>query len=261
MFGWDVAVLQYLLAHQGLSSPLNGYFDAPTARALRTYQRQLRLPADAIAGAATFAALGLQVRVPTSPKPQPRLRSYVVRAGDSLTTIARAQHTTVATVARLNGLNPARFLLIGARLRLPAVTATPPAAAAASNTLAIRASLDRWAAHYRVDAKLVRAVAWMESGYQQRVVSSVGAEGVMQLLPTTWKYVEDVLIGKTVEHTADGNVRVGVAYLQHLLKVFRGDERLALAGWYQGEAAVRAHGPYKVTKPFVADVLALRSRM
>jgi soluble lytic murein transglycosylase-like protein len=135
------------------------------------------------------------------------------------------------------------------------------AATAASNTLAVRASLDRWSAQYGVDPHLVRAVAWMESGYQQRVVSSVGAEGVMQLLPATWKYVEDVLIGHPVEHSADGNVQIGVAYLHHLLQAFGGNERLALAGWYQGEAAVRANGPYKVTTPFVDDVLALRVRM
>ena len=35
----------------------------------------------------------------------------------------------------------------------------------------------------------------------------------------------------------------------------------ALAGWYQGERAVKASGLYKVTKPFVANVLALRGRM
>jgi hypothetical protein len=46
-----------------------------------------------------------------------------------------------------------------------------------------------------------------------------------------------------------------------LLNVFNGDERLALAGWYQGELAVQKHGLYKVTKPFVANVLALRNRM
>jgi soluble lytic murein transglycosylase-like protein len=185
-----------------------------------------------------------------------------VRPGESLTTIARAHGTTVSVLARLNKLNPSRVLLLGTRLELPATgPSTPAAATAASDTLAIRASLDRWSAHYGVDARLVRAVAWMESGYQQRVISSVGAQGVMQLLPTTWKYVEDVLIGHPVDHTADGNVRVGVAYLRHLLKSFSGDERLALAGWYQGESAVRKHGPYKVTKPFVEDVLALRGRM
>jgi hypothetical protein len=36
---------------------------------------------------------------------------------------------------------------------------------------------------------------------------------------------------------------------------------LALAAWYQGERSVRAQGPYKVSKVFVADVLALRQRM
>jgi len=44
-------------------------------------------------------------------------------------------------------------------------------------------------------------------------------------------------------------------------QAFGGDERLALAGWYQGERAVRKHGAYGITKPFVANVLALRSRM
>ena len=57
----------------------------------------------------------------------------------------------------------------------------------------------------------------------------------MQLLPTTWSYVETVLIGHTVQHDADGNVEVGMAYLRHLLDVFGGNEQLALAGWYQGE--------------------------
>ena len=50
-------------------------------------------------------------------------------------------------------------------------------------------------------------------------------------------------------------------FLRHLLDQFGGDERLALAAWYQGEAAVRKYGVYKVTKPFVTDVLALAARM
>jgi hypothetical protein len=54
---------------------------------------------------------------------------------------------------------------------------------------------------------------------------------------------------------------VGLLYLKHLLGVFAGNESLALAGWYQGERAVKEHGVYNVTKPFVANVLALRHRM
>jgi hypothetical protein len=74
-------------------------------------------------------------------------------------------------------------------------------------------------------------------------------------------FAETVLIGHRLVHNADGNVRAGVAYLAHLLHDFHGNARLALAGWYQGERAVRKHGLYKVTRPFVANVLALTARM
>jgi soluble lytic murein transglycosylase-like protein len=101
----------------------------------------------------------------------------------------------------------------------------------------------------------------MESGYNNSVVSSVGAQGVMQLLPSTWDYVETVLVGHAVSHGADGNVQVGVALLHHLLGAFAGNERLALAAWYQGESSVRKLGPLKESKVFVADVEALKARM
>lgn len=264
LFGWDVAVLQYLLIKQGLNAPLNGYFDAPTARALRRYQARMRLASDAVAGPATFAALGLQTRIPVKTPVRRAAAStkvYVVRPGDSLTAIARAHHTTVRTLASLNKLSPSGYLLIGRKLRLPELIRIVRTAAVATDTLAVRSSIDHWASVYGVDPHLARALAWMESGFQQSARSSVGAEGVMQLLPTTWDYVETSLIGHKVEHTADGNVRVGVALLHHLLQSFHGDEKLALAAWYQGEAAVRKQGPYKVSKPFVEDVLALRARM
>jgi LysM repeat protein len=186
-----------------------------------------------------------------------------VKPGDTLTVIAQRAGISMRRLAKLNGLDPARPLLIGTKLRLPAaVQRAAPTAVSASNATAVRASLDKWALHYGIDPSLARALAWMESGYQNDVVSPVGAQGVMQLLPTTWTYVEDVLIRhKVADHGPDGNVHVGMAYLHHLLQVFNGNERLALAGWYQGERSVKAHGPLKVSKVFAADVLALKERM
>ena len=186
-----------------------------------------------------------------------------MKPGDSLTAIARKHDTTLSRLAHINKIDPSKVLLIGYKLRLPASvrTASAPTAVSASDAAAVRDSLARWSAHYGIDPRLARALAWMESGFNNTVVSSVGAQGVMQLLPTTWDYVERVLIGHKVQHDADGNVHVGMAYLNHLLHAFNGNERLALAGWYQGERSVRATGLYKVTKPFVADVLALRQRM
>jgi LysM repeat protein len=259
-FGWDVAVLQFLLNRHNVRVPVNAYMDRPTVAGVKRYQRLMHLRADGIAGPATFAALGLQTRVPVRQVRITTPNRYVVRPGDSLTAIARSHGTTLSAITKLNGLNPTRPLLIGVKLRLPA-SAAAPASVSASDASSVRSSLDRWAAHYGIDARLARALAWMESGYNNNEVSSVGAQGVMQLLPSTWDYVETVLIKHQVAHDADGNVHVGLAYLNHLLHAFNGDEHLALSAWYQGERSVRARGPYKVSKAFVADVLALRERM
>jgi soluble lytic murein transglycosylase-like protein len=260
-FGWDVAVLQFLLVKHGVRVPVNAYMDPPTVRGVRHYQSAMHLRADGVAGPATFAALGLQTHVPVKTVQAPPLLRYVVKPGDSLTAIARTHGTSLTRLAHVNGLNPAKPLLIGVHLRIPAAVHLTPTAMSATNAASVRDSLDRWSAHYGVDRSLARALAWMESGYNNSVVSSVGAQGVMQLLPTTWDYVERSLIGRKVAHDADGNVHVGMAYLSHLLHAFNGNERLALAAWYQGERATKAVGPYKVSKAFVADVLALKQRM
>jgi LysM repeat protein len=260
-FGWDVAVLQFLLNKRGVSVPVNAYMDKPTVAGVRSYQRVMHLRADGVAGPATFAALGLQTAVPVRAMVPLSLRSYTVKAGDSLTAIARKHKTTLSKIVKVNKLNPAKPLLIGVKLRIPTTPARTTTAVSATNAGTVRSSLDKWAAHYGIDASLARALAWMESGYNNEVVSSVGAQGVMQLLPSTWDYVETALIKHSVSHDADGNVHVGLAYLNHLLHAFNGNEHLALAAWYQGERAVRAHGTYQVSKVFVADVLALRQRM
>ena len=261
-FGWDVAVLQFLLVRHGIGVPVNAYMDRPTLAGVKRYQRAMHLRADGVAGPATFAALGLQTRVPVKKvRAAPSLLRYVVRPGDSLTAIARKHGITLSKIAQINKLNPANPLLIGVKLRIPAAVHAAPTSVSATNAGTVRDSLDRWSAHYGIDRSLARALAWMESGYNNSVVSNVGARGVMQLLPTTWDYVENVLIGHKVEHGADGNVHVGMAYLHHLLRAFAGNERLALSAWYQGERSVKARGPYKVSKVFVADVLALRQRM
>ena len=257
-FGWDVAVLQFLLNRHGVRVPVNAYMDGPTVAGLKRYQRAMHLTPDGFAGPRTFAALGLQSHVPVRAA---TLATYVVKSGDSLTAIAQRSHTTLLRLSRLNKLDPGRPLLIGMHLRLPASVQTRTAVAA-TNADAVRASLDRWASYYGVDSHLAHALAWMESGYNNAMVSNVGAQGVMQILPTTWTYVEDVLIGRKVDdHGPDGNIHIGMAYIHHLLRVFGGDERLALAGWYQGERSVRVNGPLDVSKSFAANVLALKQRM
>jgi LysM repeat protein len=276
-FGWDVAVLQFLLVRQGISVPINAYYDGPTLHGVRLMQQRLHLPRDGVVGPHTFAALVKKEPVPlahgvpivathASHHRHHRHRTlavHVVRSGESLSSIARRYHTSVAKLARLNHLDPSHFLLIGTRLKLPhlrQVKATHVAYRTQS-VASVRGLLDHWAAQYGVSVHLVRALAWMESGYNNALVSSVGARGIMQLLPSTFRFAETVLVGHRLRHDSNGNVRAGVAYLAHLLHDFHGNSRLALAGWYQGEGAVRKHGVYKVSKTFVKDVLALERRM
>jgi soluble lytic murein transglycosylase-like protein len=183
---------------------------------------------------------------------------HVVRVGDNLTALAATYHTTIGALAAANRIDPARPIVIGQRLRIPAVT---PAASLSPQRLDVRSMLDQWAARIGVDPHLVRALAWMESGFQTDIVSSAGARGILQTLPSTRLYVEHDLAGRKIPKTVDGDIEVGLLYLKHLLGAFDGNEHLALAGWYQGERAVKQYGVYKVSKPFVANVLALRTRM
>jgi soluble lytic murein transglycosylase-like protein len=184
---------------------------------------------------------------------------YTVHVGDTLSGIAARNGTSVAALARANGLDPAGILPVGRRLVLPAAGAAVAASVTAPWSVGV--AIDRWSLHYGVDPHLARALAWMESGWQEDAVSSAGARGIMQVTPETWRYVERILIGVPVAHTADGNIRIGVAYLHHLLNEFGGDERLALAAYYQGASAVRRYGVLPQSRAYVADVLAIRQRM
>jgi soluble lytic murein transglycosylase-like protein len=255
--GWDVSVLQFMLRERGLRPGRpDGRFGPATEAALRRFQRRARLAVDGVVGPATIAALAGTRRSVRAPGwRRPAARRYRVRPGDTLTGIAGRFGTTVPAVARANRLDPARVLLQGLVLRVP-VASAPRAA-----RTGVRGLLDHWAAHYRVDVRLVRALAWQESGFQPRVVSRAGALGVMQVTPATWDYVETMLIGRRVARTVSGNVRIGVAFLRHLLRTFGGRERLAIGAYYQGAHSVRKRGLIPETRRYVANVLALRTRV
>ena len=141
----------------------------------------------------------------------PRRPVYVVQPGDSLTAIAARFGLTVHARAA-NRLDPAAVLLIGTHLDVP-----QRRGADGDARRDVQARLDAWARGSASRRDLVRALAWMESGYQPSVVSSVGARGVLQVLPKTRDFVEQVLVGHPVPQTLDGDIEVGVLYLRHLL--------------------------------------------
>jgi soluble lytic murein transglycosylase-like protein len=248
--GWDVAVLEFRLRRFGLSpSSVDGRFTAGTAAALQRYQRRRGLDADGIAGPNTYRALARRAPV----------QFHTVTSGESFFSIASTYHVSPWRLARRNRLSLMEVIVPGQRLALPsgARLRAPAAAGPPASRDAVRSAIDYWSRFYGVDPALARALAWMESGFQQDVVSSVGAIGVMQLLPETWEFVDTVLLGVRTPRNYQGNVRAGVRYLRWQLEEFGGDRRLALAGWYQGARAVREIGLYDDTKLFVRVVLAL----
>jgi LysM repeat protein len=201
--------------------------------------------------------LRVPVRAASSP-PAPRA-TYTVRPGDSLSSIAENHGVSLGALADLNRLTLGDVLPVGRRLVLPANAIASALATYPRST--VRGSIVYWANHYGVDPHLVAGLAWMESGFNNEMVSPAGAVGVMQITPATWDYVEQVLLlGRAVRHDADGNVRVGVAYLHHLLHLFGGDERQALAAYYQGARALQDAGFLPGTKQYVDNILALKAR-
>jgi peptidoglycan hydrolase-like protein with peptidoglycan-binding domain len=273
--GWDVSVLQFLLQRHGFApGRIDGHFGRATAKAVRRYQTFARLKRDGVVGRRTASALcsaracAYAMFSGAGRAKAPPARAHRVRPGETLTGIAVRYRTTVRAISRANRLDPQRFLLAGVRLRIPApAAATRRAGSGGGSTVVItqpahvRTAIDRWSRHYGVDARLVRAIGWMESGYNNGLTSSYGAAGIMQVTDATWGYVETILVGRKIEHDADGNVRVGTAYLAQLLREFHGNERLALAAYAQGPQSVRKRGLLKETKQYVANVLALKARV
>ncbi len=102
-----------------------------------------------------------------------------------------------------------------------------------------------------VSPAFVLAVIGVESGGRAEAVSSAGAVGLMQLIPDTAARFD-------VTDSTDPaqNIKGGTAYLDWLLKEFKRDPLLALAGYNAGEGAVKKHKgvpPYAETRALCAQ--------
>lgn len=110
------------------------------------------------------------------------------------------------------------------------------------------------AALYQIPATLIHAVIAVESAYDSEAVSRVGAQGLMQLMPSTAR-------GMGVANAFDPrqNIFGGVRYLRVLANQFAGSLLKTLAGYHAGAGAVlRYNGlpPYATTHQYVRMVFA-----
>jgi soluble lytic murein transglycosylase-like protein len=115
--------------------------------------------------------------------------------------------------------------------------------------------IEETAERYRLDSLLLAAVVQTESGFDAAAISPRGAQGLMQLMPTTAQ-----TYGASQPSDPHANVRAGARYLRDLLHRFDDDLELALAAYNAGPAAVRRFRgmpPYRETRGYVQRVLTL----
>jgi LysM repeat protein len=230
----------------------------------------------ALQGAAPAAAAPATAAAPTTAAAPAPMGGYTVRAGDTLSALAAQSGTTVEAMAAMNGLDPNGLLLEGTVIKLPsgapapaqaaqpapAEPVVPQAAPAPAPGRVSAGDVQTIAAAHGVSPSLAAAIAWQESGFNNAMVSSANARGVMQVMPGTWDYVQQNLAGGQPldPNSATDNVHAGVLYLKRLLTDSGGDENAAIAGYYQGLQSVRDRGLFDDTQRYVANVQALRGR-
>jgi len=167
---------------------------------------------------------------------------------------------SVDAMAAMNGIDPSAPLLVGTLLKLPAGAPAPPGASTPEPTQTVVPRADpeptnarlgagdvqSIAAQYGVSPSLAAAIAWQESGFNNSMVSSANARGIMQVMPGTWDYVQQNLAGgrQLDPNSAHDNVTAGVLYLKSLLNQTGGDESAAIAAYY---GFVRGKAPLATT--------------
>jgi len=109
------------------------------------------------------------------------------------------------------------------------------------------------AKQFSVDTNLIKAVIMAESSFDPNAVSESGAQGLMQLMPTT---AADMRVDNPFD--PEENIFGGTRYLGLLLKRFKQDKRLAVAAYNVGPKIVANQNsvpPIPQTRRFVEKVM------
>ena len=123
-----------------------------------------------------------------------------------------------------------------------------------------RAMIVRTARKHGVDPRLALAIAYQESGWNQRAVSVANAVGVMQVIPQGGQWASDLVGRKLNLLNTQDNITAGVVMLRALGRATSKTEH-QVAAYYQGLGAVRTHGLYDETRAYLRNVEAIKKRL
>lgn len=170
-----------------------------------------------------------------------------------------ATRTTVTVRADAQTGRLVRSVVVAPKTISAVDTAAPAKPADTSNAVAeslaqgsIAEMIDAIAASYDVEAPLVHSVIKAESNYNPAAISPKGAQGIMQLIPSTARR-----FGVANSFNVQQNIEGGVRYLKFLLDLYHNDYVKVIAAYNAGEGAVTKYGgipPYTETVNYVYRV-------
>ncbi|QZO12988.1 transglycosylase SLT domain-containing protein [Pseudoalteromonas piscicida] len=139
--------------------------------------------------------------------------------------------------------------------------------------MAFKDLFTKYSERNRVDVAWSIAIARRESSFAPDARSSADAHGLMQLLPSTAKYVNNrKRVAKNRLYHPATNIRLGTSYLEYLKRKNAGNEILATASYNAGYHRIKRWLPseampaelwielipYRETRDYVKNVMAYR---
>jgi LysM repeat protein len=193
---------------------------------------------------------------------------YVVVPGDTLYGIAASYFLPPEELAAANGVSVDTPLYVGSTLTIPGAGGGGSTGSASTGGepyptpgAVTGDQIAGEAAGQNIGPNFGKAVAWQESGWENGLVSTSDARGVMQIIPSTWDFIQNDLAGGTLDPASpQDNVRAGMMYLGYLFDQNGNDPANTLGSYYQGLGAVQADGLYPETQQYVNSVLTLRDQ-
>ena len=108
--------------------------------------------------------------------------------------------------------------------------------------LMYRSMIEQYAREFNLHPAYVSAIIMNESSFRDKAESSVGARGLMQLMPDTAEWIAGKLgiSNYSFERMfdAESNIRFGCWYLKYLAGLFQGDPVTVACGYHAGQTKV-----------------------